>query len=362
VWTVTQRFRDTVAQNHEIVSTCTITTPGAATLTVPIASGAVAVDRTQQIRRTAPGMLVQGGTDAFALLSTPGTQVVISHGFLWGGTDQELIPMLTGELTSAALAVGDGLISISVADRWQKLAASTRLAPYTPATTARRVDEIIAAVTGVFSGITVRNTASDTGTVGTAQAWTSRADQVAAYSLDGGLEVYFAPDGALVLRDVPVIIAAPVWTIKTGPGGTLKALTRTRPLDRLYNTVVLTPASADPLQTWAQVTAQISYTANPRHPNRIGIRPYTYQSPTALTTAQAQTIAGQILTKIQGTTETLSLTAMGMAALEGGDVVQILTPSDTGDAIVSNFVQTLSIDLAAGDMTATTMNSTEFAA
>lgn len=360
--TVSQAFRDAIPQNHQIVSTCTLTTPGGASGTYSIAAGSIAVDRTQQIRRTAPQLLVQGGTDAFGLLSTPGTQVVISHGIVFGGSSQELVPMLTGELTSAALAYGDGLISLAVADRWQKLAASPRLYPYTPATTARRVDEIVSAVTDVFPGITIRNTATDGGPVSTAQAWTSRADQVAAYAADGGMEVYFAPDGALVIRNLPQITDAPAWTIKTGPGGTMKAFTRTRPLDRLYNTVILTPATNDPSQTWTQVVAQITDPANPRHPNRIGVRPYAYSSPTALTTAQAQTVAGQILTKIQGTTETLSITAMGMAALEGGDVVRILAPSDTGDLILTQFLQTLSIDLGTSEMSATTQDSTELAA
>lgn len=362
MWAVSQRFRDTVAQNHQIASTCSITTPGGVTQGFPIAAGTVSVDRTQQIRRTAPALLVQGGTVAFDLLSTPGTQVTLNHGFQWAGTDQELVPILTGELTTAALQVGDGLISLAVADRWQKLVASTRLAPYTPATTARRVDEIIAAVQGVFPGITIRNTSSDTGTVGTAQAWTSLADMVSSFATDGATEVYFGPDGALVLRNLPQVTDTPAWTIKTGPGGTLKALTRTRPLDKLYNTVVLTPATADPSQAWTQVVAQITDTANSRHPNRIGVRPYPYASPTALTVAQAQTVAAQILSKIQGTTETLTLSAMGMAALEAGDVVRVLTPADNGDVIVNHLLQQFALDLAAGDMTASTQDSTELAA
>lgn len=362
MWSVTDRFKTTAVQSHQVASTCTITTPGGTGQDFPISAGTVQVDRSQQIRRTAPSLQVKGGTAAYALLSVPGTQVLIQHGFIYGGTDRELIPMLTGELSSAALPLGDGLIALAVADRWQKLAACPRLYPYTPATTARRVDEIIAAVQGVFPGITVRNTATDTGTVGTAQAWTSRADQVAAYATDGGMEVYFAPDGALVLRNVPKITDDPAWLIKTGPGGSLQALTRSRPLDKLYNTVVLTPATADPNQVWTQVIAQITDTSDPRHPNRVGTRPYFYQSPTALTLAQAQAVAAQVLTRIVGTTETLSLTALAMPALEGGDVVRLQISADTGDLIVNHFLQQVTTDLATGDMSANTRSSTEFAA
>jgi hypothetical protein len=362
MWTVTQRFLDTAVQSHQIASTCTITTPGGQSSTIPISDGGVQVDRSQQIRRTAPNLMLQGGTSAFALLAIPGTQVLLSHGFVYGGADSELLPMLTGELTTAAHILGDGLISVSVADRWQKLAASSRLFPYTPATTARRVDEIISAVQSVFPGITIRNTASDSGTVGTAQAWTSIADQVASYALDGGMEVYFAPDGALVIRDVPKITDNPAWTIKTGRGGSLKALTRTRPLDKLYNTVVLTPATVDPAQTWTQVIAQITDPNDPRHPNRIGVRPYPYQSPTALTLAQAQSIAAQVLNRITGTTETLDLSALAMPALEGGDIVRVLTPADSGDTIVTHFLQQITVNFATGEMSANTRSNTELAA
>lgn len=362
MWTVSERFLQAAVQSHEVASTCTITTPGGTSQDFPISTGSVAVDRTQQIRRTAPNLTVKGGTAAFALLSVPGTQLTIQHGFVYGGSDRELLPMLTGELTTAALPLGDGLISLAVADRWKRLVDSPRLYPYTPATTARRVDEIIAAVQEVFPGITVRNTATDTGTVGTAQAWTDRAGQVDAYAKDGGMEVYFAPDGALVLRDVPQITDAAAWLIKTGPGGSLKGLTRTRPLDRLFNTVVLTPATSDPLQTWTQAIAQITDPNDPRHPNRIGVRPYPYSSPTALTLDQAYVVAAQVLNRITGTTETLDLSALAMPALEGGDVVRILTPADTGETIVNHFAQQLTVDLGSGEMTANTRSDTELAA
>lgn len=360
MWTVTQRFRETAVQSHQIASTCTITTPGGQALDLPISAGALQIDRTQAIRRTAPNLTVKGDRAAFGLLSVPGTQILLSHGFVYGGADREMLPMLTGELTTAAHVTGEGVITVSVADRWQKLVASPRLFPYTPATTSRRVDEIAAAVQDVFPGITIRNTATDTGTIGTAQAWTDRAAQVDAYAKDGGMEVYFAPDGALVIRDVPQITDTPAWTIKTGRGGSLMALTRTRPLDRLYNTVILTPATTDPLQTWTQVIAQITDPNDPRHPNRIGIRPYPYASPTALTLAQAQTIAAQVLNRITGTTETLDLSALAMPALDGGDVVRI--EDGSGSSIVNHFAQQLTIDLGSGEMSANTRSDAELAA
>lgn len=363
MWTVSDRFKVAPTRSHTLRSTITLTTPGGATQTLPLSAGTLNLDRSQQIRRTAP-LAVKGGMALYNLLSTPGASVRVDHGYVFGGSDVEAVPLITGPLTSASLPVGDGLVSFSVADRWQALAAQEYLTPFTPATSSRRLDVIVAAVQEAFPGITIRNTASDLGIVATAQQWTDRAGMVAALATDGGAEAFFAPDGAFVLRDVPKITDAPAWMIKTGPGGTLKTLTRTRPLDKLYNTVILTPATADAAQAWTQVVAQITDPANPRHPSRIGTRPFRYSSPSLLTLAQAQTVAGQILTKVQGTTETFAVSAMGMSALDGGDIVRLTTYDDAGGplSMVNHFLQQISLDLLGGDMTANTQSDVEIAA
>lgn len=361
--TVSDRFLQAPTRSVELSTTVTLTTPGGATQTLPLSSGSVTVDRTQQIRRSG-SFAVKGGMDLYTLLATPGATIRVDTGYSWSGTDRETVPVLYGPLSSAALPVGDGTVQFSVADRWQSLAAQEYLTPYAPATTASRLSVISAAITDAFPGITIRNTASDLGLVATGQAWTSRADMVAALATDAGAEAYFAPDGAFIIRDLPKITDTPAWLIKTGPGGTLKTLTRSKPLDKLYNTVILTPASADPAQTWVQVVAQISDPADPRHPNRIGVRPYRYTSPTILTSTAAQAVAGQILTKIQGTTETFAVSAMGMSALEGGDIVRVATFDDLGNPVtlVNHYLQQLALDLVAGDMTASTQSSVEVAA
>jgi hypothetical protein len=362
--TVSDAFRQAPTRSHTLVTTLTLTTPGGASQTLALSSGTVSIDRTQQVRRTAPNLAVKGGMALYDLLSVPGAAARIDHGYAWSGAAREQVPIITGPVTTASLPVGDGLVSFALADRWQALAAMEYLTPFTPAATAKRTDVIIAAVQDAFPGIAIRNSATDTGLVATAQAWSSRTEMIASLATDGGTEVYFDPDGGFVLRNLPKITDSPAWLIKSGPGGTLKTITRSRPLDKLFNTVVLTPATADAAQAWTQVVAQITDTGNPRHPNRINVRPYRYQSPSILTQAEAQTVAGQILTKIQGTVETFAVAAMGMAALEGGDIVRVMTLDDTGTAtnIVNHFLQQMTLDLDTGEMSANTQSSTELAA
>lgn len=358
---VSQRFLDTIPMPHELVTTCTVTPYGGAPITLRVSSGSVSADRSQQIRRTA-SVTVEGGTSLYALLSQPGTRVAIDHGFAWSGADEELVPQIRAELTTAALPLGAGTIQVSLADYWQRLAAVEYVDTYTPDVTHRRVDEITTAVQQALPDVSVVNHASDTGVVATSQAWTSRADMIASFATDGGMEAYFAGDGTFVLRDLPQISDNVAYLIKTGASGTLDTLTRSRPLDKLYNTVILAPATSDPSQTWTQVVVQISDPNDPRHPDRIGPRPYRYNAPTLLTEADATTVAAQILGKVTGTTETLALDALSHPGLEPGDVVRIQTPLDGGSDIVNNFLEQCSIDFATGAMTANTRNSTEVTA
>jgi hypothetical protein len=94
------------------------------------------------------------------------------------------------------------------------------------------------------------------------------------------------------------------------------------------------------------------------------VRPYRYASPTILTLTEAQSVAAQILAKVQGTTETFAVEAMGMSALDGGDIVRLTTYDDVGSpaTMINHFLQSLSLDLVGGGMSAATQSSVEVAA
>lgn len=359
MWAVSPAFLQALTQTHTLTSTCTLTSPGTPSLPLTLAGGTVSVASGQLIRRTAQ-LQIAGGSDVWARLASPGARISVQHGVDYGGGQRELVPMILGELSSAATDLGDGLIAVSLADLGQRLQASSFLTAYTPATTAGRIATVISAVQAAIPGITVTSTASDTSQLGTSNTWPSdRAGMIQALLTDAGAEGFFTPDGNFLIRDLPTVTNQPAWTFTTGPGGTITSQTRNRPLDKLYNTVIVTPANLDSSQTWTQVVAQITDTSNPRHPNYIGVRPYTWGSPTILTLAQAQAVAGQLLAKVQGSTESLSLGAVSNPALEAGDVIRATNPLDVGVAIVQQLIDSFSIDLATGAMTAATRSGQE---
>ncbi len=359
MWSVSQQFLQAIPYPHQIGTQVICTPPGGTATNLTLSSGSVSVSGSQLVRRTAD-LVVDGGSAIYDLLCTPGARIRVNHGIVWGRQNSELVPVITGELSQAAQQLGDGTVEFNVADLWQKLDAEEYLTDYSPATTATRVSEMTNAVTSAISGCTVTNTSTDTGTVAVQQTWSSRADLVSSFAVDGGTEAFFTPDGNFVIRDEPLITGTPVWAITPDEGGTLTDLQRVRPLDRLYNTIIVTPSSTDGTQTWASVVVQVTDTSDPRHPSKIGVRPYTWGAPTILTSTQAVKAATTLLNRAKGSTETLSLDALSNAALEAGDVVTVTDITDTGDIPGSHLIDSLQLDLISGGMSLATKSASDF--
>jgi hypothetical protein len=357
MWTVSKDFLAAIVQSHTNATTCSLSTPGGVSIPLDLAGGTVSAQSGQLLRRTAP-LLIRGDSTLYRQLSTPGAMITVQHGVDFGGGQIELVPMIRGELATAAKEIGNGLISATVADFGQRVESTGFITPFSPATTANRLDTIANAIIGGVP-TTVSRTASDTSPVSTSQVWESRSQLVQSLLTDAGAEGFFLPDGTFRIRDIPQTTDTPVWVFRTGNGGTIETFTRQRPLDKLYNTVVVRPASIDGSQTWVQAVAQIADVGNPRHPQYIGVRPKIWQSPTIMSLAEAQNVANLLLNKVQGSTETISLGALSNPALEIGDVIRATDPTDAGTGIIQALIDSFSIDLASGSMTLQTRAASE---
>lgn len=358
MWTVSQKFLDALKVPHRLATTVTVTPPSGSTTPLNFVAGTVQVQGSNTIRRTA-SLSVSGGSAVYDLLSTPGARVQVQHGIEFVRDAPELIPVITGELSSAAQGLGSGTIEFELADLWIKVAAEDFATAYSPNTSTSRVTEITNRITAAVPGCTVTNTSSDTGTVFTFQTWNSRSDLLAQLATDGGLEVFFLPDGNFRIRNEAQPTDSAVWAVLPGDGGNLKALQRQVPLDKLYNTVTVVPGSLDGTQTWAAQTKTITDSTHPRYPGKIGTRPYTYTANSVATASEALATAGIILSRALGSTETLQLGAISNPALEAGDVIQIRNIVDTGYLTVQHLIDSFTLDLVTGDMTVQTRSDAE---
>lgn len=349
---VSSQFLQALGFPHKLVSAFTYTIPGGQPTQLQVKFGSVAVDSTQRTRRTA-SLTVYGLQADYVAMTTPGTVFHIDHGLDYGGGQTEKVPVFHGELTNATQLVGDDTITLTLVDHMNWLNRCRLLTPYSPTASTTRVQAIKSLVQTAKPGTTVTVTATDTGTIGSQNVWTnSVVDAITSLCKDGAMDAYFQPDGTFLICDLPTTTTPSVWTAS----GLLKSVERQRPMDKLYNTIVVQPSATDGSQTWAQQTAQITDTTNPRHPNNIGVVPYFWPSPTASTAAAALNAAKAILFRMLGTTETLSLGLLSNPALEGNDLVRVVIPALNNEPadIKQHFIDSFSLDLNSGAMTAAT--------
>lgn len=349
MWPISDRFVKALKAPHKYKTTCTITPPGGAATEVQIKSGTLTVDGRNRIRRRARLQLT-GTTPFFESLVVPGSIFDISHGITYGRSE-ELVPVFHGEAVQGSQVFGDGTLTLTLADQGATLAACRFTTPYAPLPTTTRVAAIEHVVTTAIGGATVSNLSSDAGTIGSDQVWTGGPiDVIAQLTRDGGTEAFFGPDGIFYIRDLPTPTTPTVWTAGSGAGGVLKAAERTRPLDQLYNRVVVRPSGTD--QGWTQQVATITDTESPIHESKINTRTYEYSSPTVQTATDAITVATQILNRFTGLAETLTLEAIANPALEANDAIRVITPTAGTQpaAIFQHYIDSYDLSLTSGDM------------
>jgi hypothetical protein len=349
---VTQRFLDALRSPHKTPTKFTYTPYGGVETALEVLSGTVTADASQRTRRTA-SLIVYGLQADYEMIAAPGTVFHIEHGIDYGGGITEMVPVFHGELTDSEQRIGDGTISLSLADHANWLNRVRFLTPYAPASFTTRVQAISDLVTAAKPGTSVVNASSDTGTVGSQNVWTdSRTDAITSLCRDGNTDAYFTADGGFVIRDLPDANTLSVWTGQ----GLWESVARKRPFDKLYNTVVVRPSATDGSQTWTQQVAQITDTTNPRHPDRIGVVPYFWDSPTIGSATTALAVAQRMLFRVLGTTETLNLGGISNPALEANDVIRVVTPQVNTDPanIFQHFIDGYTLDLASGSMSLST--------
>jgi hypothetical protein len=350
MWTVSERFLTAIRNPHKTRTTATITTPGGTPTTVNVKAGVVTVQASSNIRRRG-NVTLEGDSSDFELLATPGAQLTIEHGVVYGNSD-ELIPVFTGEVVDPRQVFGDGTITVILADLGQRVARNRFTTAYQPGGATTRLSAIQSVAEGAFDTLDVTTTATDTGTVGDGKLWAeNRWDAIRDLTADGGSEAFFYPDGTFIIRNQPTPSDRPVWTVNAGSGGVLKSAARFRPTSQLFNTVIVRPAATDGSQTWSEQTVTVPV-GDPRHPSLIGTAPYFLNSTTILSAADAVIAGQQKLDQLTGMVETLELASVANPALECGDVVRVITPNlnlEPGRAF-QHYVESISLDLGSGGM------------
>lgn len=353
MWALSERFLDALKYPHQIVTrvTCTI---GSSVEEVPITrAGTVTVDGTNRVRRRA-NISIIGSRSFIKKMRTPGAVFRINHGLRFT-SDEELVPVFTGELSPGGQGFGVQEAAFTLLDWGAWLARTPLTSPYTPVSTTSRVAAVQTLVAQGRPGTTFVNEVGGGGQVGQSRMWEgNRLDAISEILRDATAVGFFLPDGSWVTRRLPTLETPAVWTIAPGDGGTLSGGSNNQALEVGPNTIIVRPTAW--WQSWTQQVVSITDTNDPRHPSKVGVIPKVVESATLGTAVEARLLGRAQLSAWEGVQDNLQLDAISNPALEAGDVIRVITPTVGEDAAEAfqHYVNGFTLNLATGGMSVST--------
>lgn len=343
---------------HKRATTITCTVPGGDPVPLRWTAGTVSSSNSTGVRYQANLTLAPTpGADTYGLVTTPGAIFRIRHGIDFGAGDVELVDMGVYEAAAGAVDLGEGEVSLTLVDLWQRLERCQFMTPHYPPD-GSRASRIADAVTGPMPGVEIVMTADGGQYVQGDNLWDrDRPKFINDMATDGSLDVGFDASGAFRIRAEPILDpTAAVWTFRSGDAGNFESAERERPLDRLYAMVVVHPI--DDTQVWPLQILSVD-PGHPNHSDKIGPAPFFWGAPTLTTVEDARAAGATILQRALGATETLSLDGMSNPALEVGDVVTVLHPPTETDPgfQAAHIIDSWQVDLHTSRMSLATRSS-----
>jgi hypothetical protein len=354
MWPISLTAQQVLAGSHQITVRATAFTDRHGTITdLPISSGAVMVDATSQVRRTARLTVADPGlwpVDPFDVLSPLGSELLIEYGIVVPGAGVEWVPLIRGVITDISrdqpVTSGQGALPMSLADRSIKVADDRFDQPVQTIPGARVVSEIQRLIRESLPDVTVTDHTGSTQLAAVIEIERERwADGIEKLSDALGAETFADPTGDFVIRPQATHADPVVWQIHAGHNGILVSTSEKQTREQVYNRVIASGQRSDATPAvWAAVSD-----TNPNSPTRyggpMGRKPRFYSSPLLTTTQQCHEAASALLARTTGMHASLSLTAITNPALDAGDVISV----DTGTGSQVHVIDTVTIPLAPGD-------------
>jgi hypothetical protein len=301
-------------------------------------SATITMDGESEVRRTVeltisdptlvPTSAAFSGVDRGSWLTPHGTELHITRGFRYPDGTTEMVPVGVFRIDRPSTPL-TGAVRITGVDYSRQLAEDlfVRTAQSASGQTAQALittliqDSVLGAeVISTITGTTAARRA-------TWEQGTSRWEAIHELALSIGADVAVRPDGAFVIRKMPVITNAPVWSISIGDTGVLVAGVEDWDRERVYNAIVARGeggTGAAPVQAIEYDTAAGSPTL---WGGPFGRRPKVYSSPLLATVQQCRDAAKTILARTISPSRILDVTCIPNPALDFGDVVEVVLPA-----------------------------------
>lgn len=333
---------------------------------LPVTSGSVAVDVSSTTRRRlrltlGPRLRTGVFTDAPTLPRSPtdplghfGQEIDVSWSMHYVGGMTETLPLGVFRVDGASGSLlGDTSVQVTGVSREAFVADArftsprTASSPSAQALIAQLIHEVLPSVEVVALASMDRRVPTTT--------WDrDRWGAIVGLARSIGAVVFADPWGRFVIADAPTVATPPVWRVQGGPGGVLVSAATSSTRRGIYNAIVVRGESTQGDGPSVQAVAR---DVGPDSPTRwgdpgggaFGMVPRFMSLPSLSSVAQAEAIARAAVTRYLGAASTMNLRTVPNPALEGGDVIDVITdPTDPAGSGHRHVLDSFTIPLIPG--------------
>lgn len=267
-------------------------------------------------------------------LSPAGTYLTVSRGVRFVDGTIERVALGKFDLDEMTLDHGpSGGISITAPDFWVRISRARFETPRVTGT-GSGLDAAVSLATEATRTNVGANLGDRSITARRAVWETDREQAITELARNAGAWVYCDVNGDVATRKVPGLDQVPVWTVDASESGVLLSADRSRSRQRTYNVVVVSPSDTDGTTPFAPVVVADTDPTSPTYVGTFGRVPFFFSNALSVSPFLATTIGQALLRDLTGLAAQLDLSSVVNAALEPGDVIDVLLPARAGDTRV----------------------------
>ncbi|HEX8321645.1 hypothetical protein [Longimicrobium sp.] len=327
---------------------------------VPVVTGSVSTDRTRNTRYEASVEMAMYPWDSLPL-NALGTRVELRYGLSSIGT-KEVVPVGEYQVFDYK-RTNRGSLSLTLKGLENYVIESTFLSPRTPPygmSTITAIKNLVREVGALKNVEFVVLCSRDKKVQATAPWDTDRWAAITQLATSIQAEVWAGHDGRFYITDMPVLSKlVSAFQVAGGEGGVLVDESRSSTRDQVYNAVSVSGTSSD---TETPPVYAYAFDNRPDSPTYFygpyGQRVRYYSSQFFTTAAQCQNYANLLLGESLATNNTLSIGALPIPFLEGGDAVRIVSEQDPG-RVETFLIQKTALGMGTGAWSADVLTTNE---
>lgn len=358
MYPVTSAFREAVVSGDQTaVVSVSVVLADSVLGDLSITEGSVECDGTRDGALRSLSLTVAPDPRAFSWLATAGAEITVARGLKLPGGD-ELVPLGVFVLDADLEEAADGTITVSAADRSQRISRARWTDPYTVPAGSDVGDALADLLQACWADCPIGSTfAAIDKLTGAKLAYLDGADSdpwkdARALAASAGYDLYFDGVGDAQVRETPdPETTSPCATYYAGETAIVLERTRTTMLSQMYNGVIVTAEGSGVViprrgEAWDDDPNSPTYIDGP-----MGRVPLFYSSPLLTTQDDVDSAAETRLARVKRPIEQVAYSLVPNPAHEAFDVVEFVGEDDTARRFMLDVV-TIPLDNS-GAMTAT---------